>query len=82
MRRFAYTVTWYDKGRYLRTASGDVTATSLSSACARGVREAKKKAKKHKHGWIEREGAQFKVSLVAGPALNNLTKGGRDHGTG
>lgn len=82
MRVFGYTVVWFDKGRFERVASGAVEATSATAAMGRAMREAKKTAKKSKHGWMEREGEHFKVTLVVGAALNNQTKGGRDHGTG
>lgn len=77
MRRHVCTVVWLDKGRYERSLCIDVEATSVTAAAARAMREAKKEARRKKHGWMEREGEQFKVSVVLGPALNNQTKGGR-----
>jgi len=71
MRRYSYVATWWDKGRFERTTSGYVIGSSVSSAAGRAIRMSMKGAKKARHGWSERFGEKFRLSIIVGPKTTN-----------
>jgi hypothetical protein len=74
MRRHSVTIRWDHLGRYPKSATVEVNASSLSGAASRAVREIKGSLKTTGGGWREIEGSTFSIRVLVGPRIGPKKK--------